>query len=107
MTTLGPYQSIIESYIERWILAKPGLRIEILRDDDSLEWVETTDRGCTTGNGGYAEEVTMPGAVLDIIRTHIADGYHLAAHEQYDPAQLAAYLDQHVPAQLELFRSAA
>jgi hypothetical protein len=83
---------MITSFLERWMLAKDNLRVEILRDDDTLEWVETTSDGRTTGNGGSAYAITMPTTVLDAIRAHTAEGYELVAHEQYDGEQLAAYL---------------
>jgi hypothetical protein len=84
---------MITSFLERWMLAKDNLRVEILRDGDTLEWVETTNDGRTTGNGGSAYAITMPTTVLDVIRAHTAEGYELVAHEQYDGEQLAKYLE--------------
>lgn len=95
---------MIASYIERWHLHKRsnGHHIEILRDGDRLEWFETDGTGRTTGRGGEAAGIDMPGSALIAIRHYLPEGYELVAHEQYDPADLAKYLTCDTPVQLAL-----
>jgi hypothetical protein len=86
---------VIESYIERWDLAKEGYRVSVLRDGDTLEWCETTSDGCTTGRGITLEHVDpMRIAVFGLISSLIGEGYELGGHEVYDPGQLLAYLTE-------------
>lgn len=98
---------MIESYIERWDLAKDRYRIAILRDDTTLEWCETTSDGCTTGRGATLEDATMPRDVLGLIATFIGEGYELGGHEDYDPAQLLAYLGSEQARRIERDRTAS
>jgi hypothetical protein len=83
------------TYDEAWTLHREDdkRRIQILRYGNQLEYCETERDGRTTGHEGYIDAPTMQAAVLDLIRAEQQRGYRLVAHEQYDPEQLAVYLE--------------